>query len=78
MYLISVSKCLPNQFRGGRQVPTHPHLHFYPFKKTKFKSGRQEPTRFACISNHTKLRRVWHVPSLLLYISMSLKKIERR
>jgi hypothetical protein len=78
MYLIFVSKCLPNQFGGSRQVPTHLHLHFYPFKKTKFKRGRQEPTRFACISNHKKLRRIWHVPSPPLYISMSLKEIERR
>jgi hypothetical protein len=55
MYLISISKCLPNQFRGGRQVPTHPHLHFYLFKKTKFKRDRQEPTCFACISNRKEI-----------------------
>jgi hypothetical protein len=78
MYLISISKCLSNQFGRSRHVPTHPYLHFYPFNKTKFKRGRQEPTRFACISNHKKLRRVQNVPSPPLYISMFLKKIERR
>jgi hypothetical protein len=50
MYLIFVSTCLPKQFgEVGMFLPT-PNCISICLKKY-FKRGRQESTRFACISN---------------------------